>query len=516
MDRIVVLDYGSQTTHLIARRIRETGVFAEIIPGETPLSEWISDDTRGVILSGSPYSVHDRDIPVPDRSVYSSGLPILGICYGAQITAHLNDGSVSRSKTREYGPAPVVRTESHPLFDDISEPFESWMSHGDAIVSLPKGAVLLAHTERGVTAAYEIPEYNFIGFQFHPEVTHTRRGIEILTNFVHRICKARPEWTMEHYFEEVRRRVRERTGSRDVLLLISGGVDSTVVATILLETLDPRQVHLMYIDTGLMRKGESREVSALLKTLGARHLHLIDAEADFLEALEGVVDPEKKREIIGDLFIRIQEREIHRLIGPDYLLAQGTLYTDLIESGHGVGRHANRIKSHHNVAAPEIVKRRDEGFVVEPLSGLYKDEVRALGTLLGLPHNVVNRHPFPGPGLGVRILGEITKERCNVLRDADAIFIEELKNAALYDQIWQAFAVLLPVRSVGVAGDVRAYGSVVALRAITSVDGMTADIFSFPEGFLRRVASRITNEIPAVGRVVYDLSGKPPATIEWE
>lgn len=516
VSHVVILDFGSQTTHLIGRRIRERGVYTRILPGNTPADEWFSPEVRGIILSGSPSSVHDDDAPQPDPAVYRLGVPVLGICYGLQITTHLNGGAVSRSETREYGPAPVQIHAHHRLFDGVGVSFLSWMSHGDAIRSLPAGARELATTTHGVTAAIAVDELNFTGIQFHPEVTHTEHGAMILDNFVVGVCGAERLWSMEDYLSLISEELRSIVGDQPVLLLISGGVDSSVVAAVLLKVLPPDQVHLMYVDTGLMRKAESLEIGKALRSLGARNLYLIEAESQFLGALAGITDPEEKRHIIGDLFMTVQDEQIHGRIPENYLLAQGTLYTDLIESGHGVGNRARRIKSHHNVASPMVSARRDAGRLLEPLAALYKDEVRQLGRILGLPETIVGRHPFPGPGLAVRILGEVTRERCEILREADALFIQALRDASLYDEIWQAFAVLLPIRSVGVAGDDRAYGDVIALRAITSRDGMTADVYEFPPGFLRSIAATITNKIPQVGRVVYDCSGKPPATIEWE
>jgi GMP synthase (glutamine-hydrolysing) len=340
--------------------------------------------------------------------------------------------------------------------------------------------------------------------------------MRILGNFVLGICGARKEWSMEAFLESERAAIRARAAGRDVLLLISGGVDSTVAGALLLETLPKGKVHLLYIDTGLMREAESEEVMRNLRRLGAEHLHMVEAEAEFLSRLAGVEEPERKRKIIGDLFIEIQEREVARLGIPGALLVQGTLYTDLIESGKGVGSKAQVIKSHHNVRSPLVEKKRAAGLVIEPLDRLYKDEVRALGRLLGLPESVVGRHPFPGPGLGVRILGEVTKEKCDLLRAADLVYINELRERGLYDRIWQAFAVLLPIRSVGVAGDERKYGQVLALRAVTSEDGMTADVYPFEMGDLLAISSAITNKVPGIGRVSYDISSKPPATIEWE
>jgi GMP synthase (glutamine-hydrolysing) len=365
-----------------------------------------------------------------------------------------------------------------------------------------------------IVAHHEKP---WFGVQFHPEVTHCERGLEVLGAFVFGVCGCAKNWSMEAYLESAVRDLRERAGRNPVLLLISGGVDSTVAGALLLKALDSGQVHLMYMDTGMMRKNETALVKTNLERLGAKHLHIISCEHEFFEALAGLTAPEEKRAVIGDLFITIQERELARLALPaSYLLAQGTLYTDLIESGKGVGNKAHLIKSHHNVGSPLVEAKRKAGRILEPLDKLYKDEVRALGKLLKLDEAVVNRHPFPGPGLAVRILGEVTREKCRILREADAIFIDELRKRGLYAQIWQAFAVLLPVHSVGVAGDVRKYGQVLALRAVTSADGMTADVFPFPPKDLLEISTLITNGVPEIGRVCYDISSKPPATIEWE
>lgn len=516
IDRIVILDFGSQTTHLIGRRIRERGVLADIRPGDAPVETWYDESVRGIILSGSPASVYDEGSPRFDPEIWSVALPVLGICFGLQVTVHTAGGVVGRSAIREYGPASVRVAEGHPLFAGLSDEFLTWMSHGDSIERLPEGARTVATSAHGIPAAVAIDERRFVGLQFHPEVTHTQHGAQLLDRFATVVCGAARAWNIDDYLERLKDEIIERVGERNVLLLISGGVDSTVVAATLLAALPPHQVHLMYIDTGLMRANESHEVGETLRRLGAEHLHLVDARDRFLSALSGVIEPEEKRRIIGDLFMHVQNDAVAELIPPDYLLAQGTLYTDLIESGFGVGGRAHRIKSHHNVSTPIVQGRREAGELLEPLSALYKDEVRDLGRTLGLPASVVDRHPFPGPGLAVRIVGEVTPELTEILRRADALFVGGLKDAGLYDDIWQAFAVLLPVRSVGVAGDMRAYGHVLALRAVTSVDGMTADAFEFPPGFLRSMAATITNRVPEIGRVVYDLSGKPPATIEWE
>ncbi|MDR0599363.1 MAG: glutamine-hydrolyzing GMP synthase [Treponema sp.] len=548
MDKILILDFGSQTTQLIGRRIRELGVYAEIINGDADLGAILGgadapgtpggappDRLRGIILSGSPESVY-RQGAVPDKRIYSafidggggSGpggsrrpLPLLGICYGLQRMNWDNGGKVEPLPEREYGRVGVTVEGDTAITK--SGTFTAWMSHGDTVTSLAPGFTAPGRSASGFPAVVVHREKPWFGLQFHPEVTHCERGGEILAAFVFTICGCEKNWTMEAYMETVRAGLIQKAGNDPVLLLISGGVDSTVAAALLLKALPPEQVHLMYMDTGLMRKDETIQVKGTLEKLGAKRPRIIMCEDEFLSALKGLTDPEEKRKTIGDLFITIQEREVARLALPgSYFLAQGTLYTDLIESGKGVGKKAHLIKSHHNVGSPLVDAKRREGRIIEPLDRLYKDEVRTLGRLLGVDEEVVRRHPFPGPGLAVRILGEVTREKCAILREADAIFIQELKRRAgsgggsLYDEIWQAFAVLLPLRSVGVAGDVRKYGWVLALRAITSADGMTADVYPFNPRDLIEISTRITNTVKEIGRVTYDISSKPPATIEWE
>ncbi|MDA8424867.1 MAG: glutamine-hydrolyzing GMP synthase [Treponema sp.] len=516
MDTILILDFGSQYTQLIGRRIRELGVYAEILPGDARLGSRALDGVRGVVLSGSPRSAYESGAPRPDAALYDSGLPVLGICYGIQAMTLDAGGEVERLPEREYGRKTVRLAAADPLLSGLPPSIESWMSHGDSIARPAPGFEVLAVSEGGIPAALRDPGRRLWGLQFHPEVSHCEGGMRILENFVVGICGAARQWSMEAYLDQVAERLRSAVGNGEALLLISGGVDSTVAGALLLRILSRERVHLLYIDTGLMRKDESLEVMDNLRSLGARHLHMVEAEAEFLGALSGVEDPEEKRRRIGDLFISIQEREVARLGIADAFLVQGTLYTDLIESGKGVGSKAQVIKSHHNVRGPLVEAKRAAGRILEPLDRLYKDEVRALGRLLGLPETIVRRHPFPGPGLAVRILGEVDKERCDLLREADAVFIEELRLRGLYDRIWQAFCVLLPLRSVGVAGDERKYGSVLALRAVVSEDGMTADVFPFEPKDLLGISSAITNRVPEIGRVVYDTSSKPPATIEWE
>ncbi|MBN1649578.1 MAG: glutamine-hydrolyzing GMP synthase [Spirochaetales bacterium] len=515
MERILVLDFGSQTTQLIARRIREIGVYSEIIHGDADLTAHLGPEVRGIILSGSPFSVYEENAPKPAKDILNLGIPVLGICYGFQRITEDHGGKVRSLAKREYGRSQVSFAEENPLFKDIPDGFVSWMSHGDSIDMLAEGFSLIARSEHHIAAAWN-SALRIWGIQFHPEVTHCEYGNTILENFAVTICGCSKTWSMERYLEQIIGEIQSKTGESKVLLLISGGVDSTVVGGLLLKALDPEQVYLMYIDTGLMRKDETKEVENYLHKLGARHLFIIHAENDFLGRLKGHSEPEKKREIIGDLFVTVQEREIKSHIPGNYILAQGTLYTDMIESGKGVGNKAHVIKSHHNVRSPLIEAKRERGEIIEPLSLLYKDEVRKLGSLIGLPDIIVGRHPFPGPGLAVRILGEITKEKCDILREADYIFIDQLKKRNLYDKIWQAFCVLLPIRSVGVAGDIRKYGYVLALRAIISRDGMTADVYPFDGKDLLEISALITNSVPEIGRVVYDVSSKPPATIEWE
>ncbi|MDR2766894.1 MAG: glutamine-hydrolyzing GMP synthase [Treponema sp.] len=534
MDKILILDFGSQTTQLIGRRIREFGVYTETLAGDADLSDILGDGKngaggiRGVILSGSPESVYEKDSPAPDRRVYSCGLPLLGICYGLQRMNYDSGGTVESLPQREYGAVKVSVTADSgalsangALFLEAAglsgREFTSWMSHGDSLGKLAPGFIQAAKSETGFPAIVFHNEKPWYGLQFHPEVTHCEKGTEILSAFVFTSCRCEKSWTMEAYVEEIRAELASRVASAPVLLLISGGVDSSVAAALLLKTLGADQVHLMYMDTGLMRKDETAQVRTALEKLGARHVHVVMCGEEFLAALRGKSGPEEKRKCIGDLFMTIQEREVARLeLDDSYFLAQGTLYTDLIESGKGVGRKARVIKSHHNVGTPLVDAKRRQGRIIEPLDKLYKDEVRALGRLLGVDEEVVRRHPFPGPGLAVRILGEVTREKCDILREADAIFVSELKKRRLYDEIWQAFAVLLSIRSVGVAGDVRKYGWVLALRAITSADGMTADVYPFPSKDLIEISTLITNTVKEIGRVTYDISSKPPATIEWE
>ncbi len=519
MDTILILDFGGQTSQLISRRIRELGYYTEIIPGETEIPSKLKSNLKGIILSGSPYSVYQEDAPKLSFDLASIGIPVLGICYGMQRIVKDFGGTVKAGGKKEYGRSKVFftgREKDRGLLHNIPDGFISWMSHGDIIENIPRNFDVLALSENHHVAAISHREKRIIGIQFHPEVTHCQYGTEILDNFAGIVCGARKNWNVELFIENTCRELRKRVGEMKVLLLISGGVDSSVLATLLLHCLNPKNVYLLYIDTGLMRKDETEEVLGNLERLGAVNINVRDASDRFFEALEGVEDPEEKRRIIGDLFMKLEQEETAKLGLKNYFLAQGTLYTDMIESGKGVGNRAQVIKSHHNVRSPLVEELREKGKLIEPLSILYKDEVRKLGRKLGLHERIIERHPFPGPGLAVRILGEVTREKAGILKDADSIYIEELKKRGLYGKIWQAFAVLLPVRSVGVRGDSRGYRYVLALRAVVSKDGMTADVFQFPTKDLLEISAMITNKVPEIGRVVYDVSSKPPATIEWE
>lgn len=530
MDKILILDFGSQSTQLIGRRIRELGVYTEILAGDSPLGPQQLENVRGIVLSGSPDSVYTDGAGRPDSALYELGLPILGICYGLQRMLVDHGGRVEAEGREEAGktkiqlnPTALLQAPQHiadflaSFGDEQEASFTTWMSHSQSIAELPKDFIALASSSEGNMAIVAHSSRPWLGLQFHPELSHCQRGQAILGGFVFGICKAKAEWHMQAYVDSLKEGLIREIGDRQVLLLISGGVDSTVAGALLLKTHSPDLVHLMYMDTGLMRKNETEAVKTSLEKLGAKHVHIVHCEGEFLAALAGHSDPEAKRKIIGDLFIKIQEREVAKLnLNDNYLLAQGTLYTDLIESGKGVGNKAKLIKSHHNVGSPLVAALRKAGRILEPLDCLYKDEVRALGRLLNVDEQVIVRHPFPGPGLGVRIVGEVTKSSCDILREADAIYIDELKQRGLYEKIWQAFAVLLPIRSVGVVGDSRKYGRVLVLRAILSEDGMSADVYPFDMKDLLEISTKITNQVPEIGRVSYDISSKPPATIEWE
>ena len=508
---ILILDYGSQFTQLIARRLREFNIYCEIHPFNVDLKEVTTPMPKGVILSGGPMSVNDEGAPHLQTEIFNWDVPILGVCYGLQLLAHTEiPGSVEKADKREYGRAHLIIDNSADLLKDVDDGAVVWMSHGDHIHDLPSSYEVIGHTANAEVAAVRHLENHIYGVQFHPEVAHTECGKQILKNFALEICGLSGDWTAESFIDEQIKAIREKVGNDKVLCALSGGVDSTVVATLIHKAIGD-QLQCVFVDNGLLRKDEFEDVLHLY----TRDLHLpvrgVDASELFLSRLDGVSDPEEKRKIIGVTFIDVFEKEIGGQSEFKYL-AQGTLYPDVIESVSFKGPSAT-IKSHHNVGGlPEKMKLD----LIEPVRELFKDEVRVVGRELGIPEHFIARHPFPGPGLGIRVIGDLSKERLDLLRDADKVFIDELKAHHLYNDVWQALAVLLPVQSVGVMGDERTYEFTVALRAVTSLDGMTADWAHLPYEFLAHVSNRIINEIKGINRVVYDISSKPPATIEWE
>lgn len=508
-NKILIIDCGSQYTQLIARRVRELGVYSEILFWDSSAEKLEAANPSGIILSGGPRSVLDADAPAVPVELIKSGVPVLGICYGMQLLAHTFGGAVERGESAEYGRA-VVDVEGGRLFARCGgdKKLDVWMSHWDEVKSLPEGFRVTARSESGAMAGFESADGIVTALQFHPEVAHTPKGQEILSAFVFDICGCKAEWTLgTEWIDHEIEKIREKVGGGTVICGLSGGVDSTVAAVITQRAVGDK-LHCIFVDHGMLRKDEGKQVMETYRSLNL-NVHYVDAGERFLTALEGVTEPERKRKIIGELFIRVFEEEARRLGGSDWLL-QGTIYPDVVESGHGGG---GVIKSHHNVGGlPEDMKMG----LLEPLRDLFKDEVRRVGKVLGIAPHFLERHPFPGPGLAVRCLGELKKERLDVLREADAIFIEEIRKAGLYNDIWQAFCALLPVRSVGVVGDVRTYGETIALRAVSSLDAMTAEWVRLPYDLLDTVARRICNEVPQVNRVVLDVTSKPPATIEWE
>jgi GMP synthase (glutamine-hydrolysing) len=515
-DRILILDFGSQVTQLIARRVRESGVYCEIHPFNKVTADSLKAfGPKGLILSGGPSSVLDANAPLPPACVYESGLPILGICYGQQSMCHQLGGKVEAGHEREFGRAYVDILEDCALFHGAwakGGKEQVWMSHGDRVTALPPGFRAVATSEGAPFAAIANDDKRYYAVQFHPEVVHTPHGAKLLANFVHGVCACKNDWTMAAFRAQEIAKVRAQVGKGKVICGLSGGVDSSVVAALLHEAIGDQLV-CVFVDHGLMRMGEAEQVVSVFRDRFNINLVHCDASDLFLSKLAGMTDPEQKRKTIGGLFIDVFEAEAKKVGGADFL-AQGTLYPDVIESVSFIGGPSVTIKSHHNVGG---LPARMNMKLVEPLRELFKDEVRALGRELGLPEEMVGRHPFPGPGLAIRIPGqEITRDKLEILRKADAIYLEEIRNAGLYDAIWQAFAVLLPVRTVGVMGDSRSYDYALALRAVTSTDGMTADFYPFDMNFLGRTANRIINEVNGINRVTFDCTSKPPGTIEWE
>jgi GMP synthase (glutamine-hydrolysing) len=508
---IVILDFGSQYTQLIARRVRENKVFSRIVPFNTPLKEIAGLNPKGLILSGGPASVTDKKSPCPDKGIFKLGVPILGICYGMQVVTEMLGGKVKHTKDREFGKVELFIDDNRDLFSHIPGNFTCWASHGDLVTKLPPGFKVSAHTLNTPIAGIVHHQKKIYGVQFHPEVTHTEKGNQILSNFLFKVCGCLSRWTMQSFIKETVENIKKTVGKDKVVLGLSGGVDSSVAALLLHRAIG-KNVRCIFVNNALLRKGEPEQILKIFRNTFHLNLDYAERSKKFLARLKGVTDPEEKRKIIGDEFVKTFEEEAEKVKGVKFL-GQGTLYPDVIESFSPTGAPSSRIKSHHNVGGlPAHMKLK----LIEPLRDLFKDEVRLIGKELGLPENIIHRQPFPGPGLAIRIIGEVTPERLDLLREVDQRVIEEITNANLYEQVWQSFAILLPIKSVGVMGDERTYENVVSLRCVTSVDGMTADWAKLPYELLEKISNRIINEVKGVNRVVYDISSKPPATIEWE
>ena len=509
---VIILNFGSQFAHLIARRVRDLGVKAEILPFDTSTSEIQKHNPIGIILSGGPASVLEKGSPRPSKGIFKLGIPVLGICYGHQVMAHMLSGKVIKGKHREFGKEILSIKDKKGIFQALSSKEIVWFSHGDQVSILPKGFKEIASTKGCKCAAFADLKSSFYGIQFHPEVTHTQHGQKLIKNFLFSICNAKKNWKISSVSENIIEEIKNEVGNKHVLVGISGGVDSLVAATLIHKAIG-NNLHAVFVDTGLLRKGEVEQVASYLRKHGFKKLHVIDASTLFLKRLSGISDPEEKRKIIGHSFIEVFEKAIKNELKKHSVtyLAQGTIYPDRIESA-STSKTAAKIKSHHNLTLPEKM-----GFkILEPIKDLYKDEVRRVGLALDLPKELLWRHPFPGPGLAVRIIGEITQERLEILREADAVFIEELRKAGEYEKIWQAFAALFPVKVVGVMGDGRTYEYVIALRAVDSIDGMSADWHKIPNDLLEKISSAIIGKVRGVNRVLYDITQKPPATIEYE